>query len=156
MTKTCSTLLAIVAMVLFTDAALSQEVYVGGPELDDYDSGYAYDEYGADNGLPMVYEGDGMRLSIEDVDPSGMLARGTITVNGGTPMRFRMRMDANGEMYLDRYYPGVTPESILDHMQFKVDVSRAVQAQPPSDAELKILREACDPQRLILGPVKPH
>ena len=62
-----------------------------------------------------------------------------------------MRMDPDsGEMFLDQYYPGVTPESILDNMQFAVDVSRATQAEPPTAAELKILREKCDPQRLIL------
>ena len=63
-----------------------------------------------------------------------------------------MRIDAaSGEMYLDRYYPGTSPEEILNHMQFTVDISRARQADPPTDAELKILRDKCDPQRLILG-----
>ena len=63
-----------------------------------------------------------------------------------------MRMDpASGVMYLDQYYPGVTPEAILDKMQFAVDISRARQADPPTKAELETLREKCDPQRLILG-----
>jgi glutaconate CoA-transferase subunit B len=64
-----------------------------------------------------------------------------------------MRMDAEtGEMYLDAYYPGVTPEEILDRMQFSVDTTRAKEAEPPTATELKTLREKCDPQRLILGP----
>ena len=62
-----------------------------------------------------------------------------------------MRMDPDsGEMFLDQYYPGVNPEKVLDNMQFAVDVSRATPAEPPTGAELKILREKCDPQRLIL------
>jgi glutaconate CoA-transferase subunit B len=64
-----------------------------------------------------------------------------------------MRMDPEtGEMYLDAYYPGVSPQDILDSMQFSVDISRARQAEPPTEKELKTLREKCDPQRLILGP----
>lgn len=63
-----------------------------------------------------------------------------------------MRMDPeSGEMYLDKYFPGVTPEDILDNMQFTVDVSGAGEAAKPTYEELRILREKCDPQRLILG-----
>ena len=62
-----------------------------------------------------------------------------------------MRMDPNtGEMYLDSYYPGVTPEEILANMQFSVDTDKAREADPPTEKELKTLREKCDPQRLIL------
>jgi len=62
-----------------------------------------------------------------------------------------MRMDPNtGEMYLDSYYPGVTPEEILANMQFSVDTAKAREADPPTEKELKTLREKCDPQRLIL------
>ncbi len=65
-----------------------------------------------------------------------------------------MRFDKDtGKMYLDRYYPGTTPYKILEHTGFAMDVSRAVHAAPPTDTELKILRDNCDPQRLILGPV---
>jgi len=63
-------------------------------------------------------------------------------------MRFE---DNTGRMYLDQYYPGVTPREILENMAFAVDVSRATEAEPPSIEELRILREKCDPQRLILG-----
>ena len=63
-----------------------------------------------------------------------------------------LRMDKDtGEMFLDARYPGVTIEEILENMQFSVDVSRARQANPPTELELKTLREKCDPQRLILG-----
>jgi len=63
-----------------------------------------------------------------------------------------MRFDEGShEMYLDRTYPGVTPEQILEHMDFEIDVSRAREVEPPTATELEILREKCDPQRLILG-----
>jgi glutaconate CoA-transferase subunit B len=63
-----------------------------------------------------------------------------------------MRLDPDvGELYLDSYYPGVAPEDILANMQFAVDVTRAREAEAPTDRELKTLREKCDPQRLIIG-----
>jgi glutaconate CoA-transferase subunit B len=58
---------------------------------------------------------------------------------------------ATREMVLDAFYPGTTPQQILEHMEFAVDVSRAVQIEPPTARELRILREVVDPQRLILG-----
>jgi glutaconate CoA-transferase subunit B len=62
-----------------------------------------------------------------------------------------MRMDAeSGELFLDRFYPGITPDTILENMQFSVDISHAREAVPPTAEELKTLREKCDPQRLIL------
>lgn len=54
------------------------------------------------------------------------------------------------EMYLAYYYPGVTPQKILDNMEFSVDISRAAEAAPPSEQELQILRERVDPYKLIL------
>ncbi len=63
-----------------------------------------------------------------------------------------LRVDKElGELYLDLYYPGVTIKEILDNMQFSVDVTKAKMAEPPKDFELNMLRETCDPQRLILG-----
>jgi glutaconate CoA-transferase, subunit B len=63
-----------------------------------------------------------------------------------------MRFDEHtSEMYLDEYYPWVNPEIILSHMDFDIDITRATQAAPPSEHELKTLRDKCDPQRLILG-----
>jgi glutaconate CoA-transferase subunit B len=54
-------------------------------------------------------------------------------------------------MYLKGYYPGVSPRRILDNMGFSIDTSHAEQVAPPSEKELQILRDVCDPQRLILG-----
>lgn len=55
------------------------------------------------------------------------------------------------EMFLDRCYPGVCPADILGKMDFEVDVSRAGEFEPPTEKELHILRNQCDPQGLILG-----
>ena len=55
------------------------------------------------------------------------------------------------KMYLKKCYPGFTPKQILDNMGFEVDISRAEELKPPSEDELQVLREKCDPQRLILG-----
>jgi glutaconate CoA-transferase subunit B len=47
-------------------------------------------------------------------------------------------------------YPGITTQQVLENMEFSVDVSRAVAVPLPTVEELKILRDKCDPQRLIL------
>jgi glutaconate CoA-transferase subunit B len=72
----------------------------------------------------------------------------TVVITNLAVMRFD---DDTGQMYLDQYYPGVTPAKILENMAFTVDISRACEAIPPSGDELRILRENCDPQRLILN-----
>ena len=59
--------------------------------------------------------------------------------------------DATKEMYLAERYPGVSVEHIVENTGFALDVTRAVEAVPPSSEELRILREEVDPQRLILG-----
>ena len=58
--------------------------------------------------------------------------------------------EETGEMILDSYCPGITIDEILDNMEFTVNTEKAREAVPPTDHELKILREQCDPQRLIL------
>ena len=59
--------------------------------------------------------------------------------------------ETSREMYLEAVFPGISPEHVLDRMEFEVDVSRARRFPPPSRAELNILRKICDPQRLILA-----
>ena len=54
-------------------------------------------------------------------------------------------------MFLKGTYPGIEPDQVQANMGFDVDLSRAVSVPPPSEKELTILRETCDPQRLILG-----
>ena len=55
------------------------------------------------------------------------------------------------EMFLAERYPGVTDAQVLENTGFALDVSRAVDAAPPTAEELRILRDEVDPQRLILG-----
>ncbi len=62
-------------------------------------------------------------------------------------MKFR---ETTKEMYCAEYYPGVSPEQIIDNTGFALDTSHAAEAQPPTKEELRILREEVDPQRLIL------
>ncbi len=65
-----------------------------------------------------------------------------------------LRFDSvNKDMYLDRYYPGTTPEEIQSHTGFSIDLTRAVPIDPPTAEELCILRQEVDPQRLILDGV---
>jgi len=59
--------------------------------------------------------------------------------------------DTTKEMYLAACYPGITPQEILEKMEFSVDISRAEEASSPTPEELTLLREKCDCQRLILG-----
>jgi glutaconate CoA-transferase subunit B len=58
--------------------------------------------------------------------------------------------ESTKSMYLAEYYPGVTIYRIIENTGFKIDVSRAVEAAPPTAEELRILREEVDPQKLIL------
>ncbi len=58
--------------------------------------------------------------------------------------------DDTKEMYLAYYYPGVLSQTILENMEFSVDISRAKEAEPPAEQDLKILREIVDPYKLIL------
>jgi glutaconate CoA-transferase subunit B len=55
------------------------------------------------------------------------------------------------EMYLHQHYAGVGPEQIRENTGFELDISRATEAAPPTEHELRIIRHDVDPQRLILG-----
>lgn len=54
-------------------------------------------------------------------------------------------------MYLQGTYPGIEPEQVVENTGFDVDASRCRPIPAPTEKELYILREVCDPQRLILG-----
>jgi glutaconate CoA-transferase, subunit B len=63
-----------------------------------------------------------------------------------------MGFDADSrKMYLKGCFQGVEKKDVLDNMGFAVDTSRAADVPAPTAQELMILREKCDPQRLILG-----
>ena len=55
------------------------------------------------------------------------------------------------EMFLEGFYPGISLAQIKHNMSFEIDTSRAVEVPAPTEEELQILRDVCDPQRLILG-----
>lgn len=54
------------------------------------------------------------------------------------------------EMYLHSFYPGFTPAAVQEEVGFPLDLSRAVEAVPPTEEELRILRTQCDPERMVL------
>lgn len=83
--------------------------------------------------------------------------REKIGLSGGGPSAVITNMAIMGfdsdskEMFLKGFYPGISPRRIQECTGFEVDLSRAVEVEPPSYDELEILRKVCDPQRLILG-----
>lgn len=51
-----------------------------------------------------------------------------------------MRFDEKTRrIYLAEYFPGVTKEQIIENTGFELDVSRAVESEPPTDEILKVL-----------------
>lgn len=58
--------------------------------------------------------------------------------------------EATRRMYLSGTYRGIAPRQVLDNMGFAVDTAKAAEVSPPSAEELAILRDQCDPQRLVL------
>jgi len=52
--------------------------------------------------------------------------------------------------YLASCHPGVTPENVRENTGFDLDVSRAKETEPPTEREIKILREEVDPERIFL------
>jgi glutaconate CoA-transferase subunit B len=55
------------------------------------------------------------------------------------------------KMYLSEFYPFTDPVSIAKETGFDLDISNAVECQPPTTKEITTLRQEVDPQRLILG-----
>ena len=55
------------------------------------------------------------------------------------------------EMYLDRYYPGLTAEEVARATGFELDIGKASEASVPSSEELRILRDIVDPERVFLN-----
>lgn len=87
----------------------------------------------------------------------GPQGRKNAGLRGGGPWAVITNMGIMGfheetkEMYLREYYPGISPRKILDNMGFEVDISKARETPKPTSRELRILREQCDPQKLILN-----
>ena len=58
--------------------------------------------------------------------------------------------DDGGRMYLSGHYPGVAPESIAEEVGFRLDIGSSRELTPPTDEELRLLREKVDPLGLII------
>lgn len=58
--------------------------------------------------------------------------------------------DKTKHMYLAEYFPGVTLQQIQENTGFEIDLSNAVEAEPPSQEILDILLRKVDPQRLMV------
>ena len=54
-------------------------------------------------------------------------------------------------MFVSGIFPGISPAQILENTGFDIDLSRAHPLAEPTSEELRILRDVCDPHRLILG-----
>ncbi len=59
--------------------------------------------------------------------------------------------DNDHRMFLKTVYPGVQVADVVNHTGFDIDISRVAPTPPPSAEELRILRNVCDPQKLIIG-----
>ncbi|MDD4172177.1 MAG: acyl CoA--acetate/3-ketoacid CoA transferase subunit beta [Syntrophomonas sp.] len=53
--------------------------------------------------------------------------------------------DSDKIMYLDKVFPGVTPEDVKANTGFDIDISRATEAEPILVEEIRLLREEIDP-----------
>lgn len=58
--------------------------------------------------------------------------------------------DETKRIYLAEYYPGITIEQIVENTGFKLDVSKATEADEPTALELDALLNKVDPQRLMV------
>jgi len=52
--------------------------------------------------------------------------------------------------YLASYHPGVTGEQVQENTGFELDISRAKETTPPTEFEIRILREKVDPEGIFL------
>lgn len=61
------------------------------------------------------------------------------------------RFDENGEMYLDTFYPGFSPEECRSNCCFELNISRVRGETPtPTYEELDLLRNTIDPEGIII------
>lgn len=60
-----------------------------------------------------------------------------------------MRFGPDRRLYLAEFFPGVSLALIEENTGFELDVSRAVEAERPSDEVLRVLEEKVDPMRLM-------
>lgn len=89
------------------------------------------------------------------LDGDGGRKRAGLTGNGPSKVITDMAImgfdKTTKKMVLESYYPGISREKILENMSFEVDTAQAEELPPPTREEIRILREKCDPQGLIIG-----
>jgi glutaconate CoA-transferase subunit B len=56
--------------------------------------------------------------------------------------------------YLAEYFPGTDPVEIKKTIGWDIDISSAVQTEPPSREVIDILRNEVDPDKVLLGGLK--
>lgn len=61
----------------------------------------------------------------------------------------RFRADSK-EIYLASYHPGLKARSVAEATGFVLDIKEAVETIPPTEEELRILREEVDPEKIFL------
>jgi len=52
--------------------------------------------------------------------------------------------------FLASFHPGLSPRDVAGETGFALDIGQATETTPPSDEELRILREIVDPERIFL------
>jgi glutaconate CoA-transferase subunit B len=77
------------------------------------------------------------------------LVRGGPTVVVTTKGVMRFRADTK-TMYLASCHPGLTPQEVADDTGFPLDIDEATETPVPTLAELHILRQVVDPERVFL------
>lgn len=58
--------------------------------------------------------------------------------------------DETKRMYLDGYYESTTPEEVIAHTGFELDVSRAKKLDPPDPEVIRLIREEIDPHQAFI------
>jgi glutaconate CoA-transferase subunit B len=62
-----------------------------------------------------------------------------------------LRFDPDSKaMYLASYHPGLSPQALAEATGFPLDTASALETPPPTEKELRILREEVDPERIFL------
>ncbi len=61
------------------------------------------------------------------------------------------RFDEEGEMYLDTYHPGTTPEMVKENCSFDLNISRVSgETELPTHEEIELLYKVIDPEGIFL------
>lgn len=66
------------------------------------------------------------------------------------------KFDENGEIYLETYHAGLSPEQVRENCSFDLNISRVIgETKKPTYRELFVVREFVDPERIFLPDPAP-